>query len=106
MDEKNAPAADTQVVIPAVQKGVQTDAGGAYKIEGIPAGSYVVEIRRVGYAPETRQADLTKGDATLNVTLSASPLTLAPITITAAPEAKSTLDTPASVSVLEGRALD
>jgi len=82
-----AAAADTQVVIPAVQKGVQTDAGGAYKIEGIPAGSYVVEIRRVGYAPETRQADLTKGDATLNVTLSASPLTLAPITITAAPEA-------------------
>jgi outer membrane receptor protein involved in Fe transport len=34
------------------------------------------------------------------------PLVLDPITITAAPEAKSTLNTPASVTVLEGRQLD
>lgn len=105
-DEKNAPAADVQVVIPAVQKGIKTDSSGNYKIEGISAGNYVVEFRRVGYAPETRQADLSKGDVTLNVGLSGSALTLAPITITASPVPKSSLDTPASVSVVEGRAFD
>jgi len=105
-DEKNAPAADVQVVVPALQTGAKTDNAGAYKIDNLPAGSYVVEIRRVGYPPETRQADMSKGDVTLNVGLSGSPLTLAPITITAAPEAKSTLNTPSSVSVVEGRKLD
>ena len=59
-----------------------------YRLENIPTGNYAVEIRRVGYPPETRQADLSKGDVTLNVGLSGSPLTLAPITITAAPAAK------------------
>jgi len=105
-DEKNSPAVDVQVVVPALQRGAKTDNAGAYKIEGLPAGSYAVEFRRVGYAPETRQADLSKGDVALNIGLSGSPLTLAPITITAAPEAKSSLNTPASVSVVEGRELD
>jgi iron complex outermembrane receptor protein len=105
-DENNAPASDVQVVVPAVQQGAKTDSTGSYKIENLPAGSYAVEFRRVGSAPETRQADLTKGDVTLNVGLSGSPLTLAPITITASPEAKSSLNTPASVSVVEGRQLD
>src|SRR5579872_3921949 len=83
-DEKKAPAGDVQVVVPAVQAGAKTDNAGSYKIENLPAGRYAVEIRRVGYVPETRQADLSKGDVTLNVGLSGSPLTLAPITITAA----------------------
>lgn len=105
-NEKNTPAGDVQVVVPAVQKGAKTDSTGSYKIENLPPGSYVVEIRRGGNAPETRQADLSKGDVTLNVGLSGSPLTLAPITITAAPEAKSSLNIPASVSIIQGRELD
>jgi iron complex outermembrane receptor protein len=105
-DEKNAPAADVQVVVPAVQKGTRTDSTGAYKIEALTPGSYAVEFRRVGNAPVTRQADLSKGDATVNVALGGTPLMLAPITITAAPEAKSALETPASVSVVEGRQLE
>ena len=105
-DESNNPATHTQVVVPALQRGAQTDASGNYRLENIPPGNYTVEFRRLGYAPVTRQADLTRGDATLDVALSGTPLTLAPITITAAPEAKSTLNTPASVSVIEGRQLD
>jgi len=105
-DEKNAPAGDVQVILPALQKGTKTDSTGAYKLEGLPPGTYVAEFRRIGYAPETRTVDVSKGDVSLPVAFSGSPLTLAPITITAAPQAKSTLDTPASVSVVEGRKMD
>ena len=41
-----------------------------------------------------------------DVAVSSSPLTLAPITITASPKPKSAWNTPASVSVVEGRELD
>ena len=105
-DEKNAPASDIQVIVSALQRGTKTDSTGAYKLENIPSGVYAVEYRNVNYAPVTRQVDLSKGDVSVNVALTGTPLTLAPITITAAPEAKSTLNTPASVSVLEGRQLD
>src|SRR5258708_4129542 len=105
-DENHAPALNVQVAIPDLGRGAQTDTSGAYKIEGLPAGIYTVQFRRASYSPVTRRADVSKGDAVLSVQLSGSPLSLAPITITAAPEAKSTLDTPASVSVVEGRQLD
>src|SRR5258708_40257016 len=93
-DEKNAPASDVQVVVPALQRGTKTDNTGAYKLENIPSGVYAVEYRRVDYAPVARQVDLSKGDVSLNVTLSGSPLTLAPITISATSEARAALTTP------------
>jgi len=105
-DEKNSPVSDVQVIVQALQRGTKTDSSGAYKLENIPSGVYAVEYRSVGYAPVTRQVNLSKGDATVPVALTGTPLTLAPITITAAPEAKSSLNTPASVSVVEGRQMD
>src|SRR5260221_4592459 len=49
---------------------------------------------------------LVRADSSQDVATSSSPLTLAPITITASPTPKSAWNTPASVTVTEGRQLD
>ena len=105
-DTSNLPVANAQVIIPSIQKGTQTDSSGSFKLENVPSGSYVVEFQSQGSPTATKQIDTSKGDVALEVVLEATSLTLAPITITASPTAKSSLNTPASVSVVEGRQLD
>ncbi len=105
-DPSGKPLADVQVAIPALQQGAKTDESGAYKIENVPNGRYAVEYRPVDYPKATRQADLTQGDAAVDVAVTGSPTALVPITISAAPTPQSTLTTPASVSVVEGRELE
>ncbi len=95
-----------QVVIPGIQKGVQTDASGVYRIDNISPGNYALEFRRIGFADEIRQITVKEEDLTVNAELGSSPIAMTPITITASAAAKSTLNTPASVSVVEGRQMD
>jgi len=104
--QDNAPLKNAQILVPALQKATTSDSSGQFKLDNLPTGVYTVQVRLLGYTDETRQADLSKGNAELQVTLLSGNLTLAPITITAAPEAASTLNTPASVTVVEGRQLD
>ena len=105
-DPANKPLANVRVVIPALQRGAQTDASGAFKIENLPAGRYAVEFRSLDYAKVVKETDVRTADQTLDVTLSGAPAALVPITISAKPQPSSTLTTPASVSVVEGRELD
>ncbi len=105
-DDAHAPLEKVRVYIPSLQKGAITGPDGTYKIKNLPSGIYSIEVTRLGFGTEVRQADVTKGDLTLDVTLTGTPLTLAPITITAAPIAMSALNTPASISVVEGRQMD
>ncbi len=104
-DPSGKPLANVQVVIPALQKGAKTDDSGNYKIADVPPGNYAVQFKPLDYAMATKNADLSKGDETLDVAVSGSPFALTPITISAAPKPASVLTTPASVSVIQGQAL-
>jgi len=107
-DSNQAPLEKVQVVIPSLQKAAETGADGTFKLEGLRPGAYVVQFSRLGYDAQTRTVTLSGPEvsSSLDITLSVSPLAAAPITITAAPEARDTLTTPASVSVVQGRELD
>ncbi len=102
---KNA-IGNVQVVVPAIHRGAQTDASGQYKIENVSPGNYAMEFRRIGFNNEIRQISIGEENLTVDAELGSSPIAMTPITITAAPAAKSALNTPASVSVLEGRQMD
>jgi len=47
-----SPLEGVQVTVDGSRVGAQTGADGTYTIVGVPAGSQVVRIRRVGYAPQ------------------------------------------------------
>ena len=90
-----------------MQKGAVTDISGIFKFDDVRAGRYTVEFRRLGYATQAREFEISDNNPTaVSVELKTRPLAANPITITASSEARDVLTTPASVTVVEGRALD
>jgi iron complex outermembrane receptor protein len=105
-DDAGKPLPGVRVTVPALKKGVLTDAGGKYSLD-VPAGGYAVEFEKDQYGGTTRQIQVLDAGAAADVALkSAAPIELAPITITAAPRPTTTFNSASSVSVVEGREMD
>ncbi len=51
------------------QQATQTDETGAYRFVGARPGSYVLQVRRLGYAPWRGAVDVTSGRASVNISL-------------------------------------
>jgi|GEM_PF-844468 len=105
-DENGKPLEGAQVLIPALKKGAVTDKDGKYSIDGVPAGGYAVEFRKADYGATSKQVQVVDAGTTTNVTLRSNAIELAPITISAAPKPTTAFNSPSSVSVVEGRAMD
>ncbi|MFI5346359.1 MAG: TonB-dependent receptor [Elusimicrobiota bacterium] len=105
-DDAGKPLAGVRVAIPALNKGALTDKDGQFVLNDVPNGDYAVEFRKTDYATLSKQAKVTEAGAPLAVTLHESVIDVAPITITAKPQAASTLTTPTSVDVVAGRRLE
>ena len=56
-----APVQDAQVVVVGTQRGAATDAQGRFTITGVPAGTYELRVRRVGYAPTAQRVTISSG---------------------------------------------
>jgi TonB-dependent starch-binding outer membrane protein SusC len=60
------PVSDVRVQIVGTQRGALTRANGAYRIAGVPNGTYTVRASRIGYAAATASATVSgNGEATL-----------------------------------------
>ncbi len=59
--DTDSPLADAQVVLPDINRGDSTDPDGFYRIERIPAGPYLVEVRLLGYRTEFAEVLVTDG---------------------------------------------
>ncbi len=105
-DADGRPLAGVNVIVPALQRGAATDTAGVFTIEKLPAGVFVVEFSMIGFQRETRQVDTRRGDVYLRISMHISPLDFPSIVLTAKPQPTDILNTPQSVTVLEGRQLD
>ena len=84
--------AQTQQALPSARVSVlltglvvQTDASGRFRVRGLPAGEWEIEVAAIGYRPARRRVTLADGRVEqLVVPLEANPVTLAPIAVTAA----------------------
>lgn len=89
------PLADAQVSARAVDnnatRGTVTNAAGFYYIGGLRPGRYEVTVRRVGFAPQTRQVQATIGTTVdLNVALTEQAVQLGTVTVQAGVDAQTT----------------
>ncbi len=76
----NQGIAGAQVFISALNIGAVSRSNGSFRIDGIPAGSHVVEVQLIGYAIERRDVTITSGDVTqLDVLLGAEAIALSGI---------------------------
>jgi iron complex outermembrane recepter protein len=60
--------AEVQVTGARIQRS-RTDASGHFEFVKLPAGSYTLRVRLIGFAPLERVVNLTTGDATVRLTL-------------------------------------
>jgi TonB-dependent receptor len=61
-DSANAPLAAASVHVAGSREGAMTNERGAYVVEMLSAGAYVVVVRRVGFAPDSFVAQLRAGE--------------------------------------------
>ena len=69
--DKGAPLPGASVYIPDLKVGAVTDKDGNYTLNSLPSGTYLVEVRYVGYGTINRTVDFSK-TTELNVQLSVS----------------------------------
>ena len=79
--------------------GTVTDASGAFRLGALRAGSYALRFARIGYRPVSLQ-DVAAGSAGVAVAMAAIPVPIAPVVVSVERAEQSTLDAPASISVV------
>jgi len=68
--ERGQPLVNARVVVAGTERSAYTDSGGTFHLSDIAAGTQTVEVRALGYVPETRELTLrANADPTLDVTL-------------------------------------
>ena len=71
-----------RVFISVLSIGRLSDSDGSFRIDGIPAGTHIVEIRLIGYATERREVNIADGQVTqLDVSISAEAIALSGIVV-------------------------
>lgn len=82
----NVPVAVAIVAIPALNRSTITDELGYFRLEGVPAGFYPIQVHRVGY--ETLAAEVPlNGHEVLGLYLTPGPVSLEGIEVTVTSEA-------------------
>ena len=98
-----APVAAAQVQVAGLGLGTVSGDDGAYRIVNVPAGTYTLIVRRIGYL-ERRQANVTvtaNGVATANVTLEEATNVLGSVAVTGTRnQPEKVLDAPAQIAVV------
>jgi outer membrane receptor protein involved in Fe transport len=94
-DASGAPVAESSISLAtasgAIMGSARTDARGAFRLEGVPAGSYVLRVQAAGFAPQRAALHVEGASAEVQVVL--LPETFRDeVTVTAAPGRAETLD--------------
>lgn len=87
------------VSIPEIKTGGVTDANGAFIINNLPAGNFLVEISYIGYSTTTKRLDV-KGATTMNFSLSTSAIEQNEVIVTGVSTATEIKRTPTPISVI------
>ncbi len=106
--ENQSPLPGANIVLHGTVLGATSDASGRFVLRSIPAGRYTLSVSIVGYRRRTVPVQLTAGE---NVSLPAillepAAVETAPVTVTASRREQSLEEAPASVSIVDERALE
>jgi len=82
-DRSGQPLGSVQVTMPGVGRSLLTDARGRFVIRGLPAGTYPIQVQRIGYRSETQQVTIpAMGTVEANFQLSVSAVSLDEVVVT------------------------
>jgi iron complex outermembrane receptor protein len=106
-DSLGTPIANVQVIVTALNRVTTTNAGGAFTLRGLPAGSYHLSAILIGYAPGHADVVVPTGGDSVRVTIVMHPsaLQLSGVQITATPVGTDPRNVTQSATELSGQAL-
>lgn len=107
-DERGEPLRHVEIVIPTAGRRGWTDARGRFEFRGLSAGRHRVEGSIVGYAPVSRVVEIPEagGEVRVALALTATPLSLSGIQVTATPSERNPRAVSHATSQLSGKALE
>ena len=101
VDEQGTGIAGAQIYIDRPALGTQTRGNGDYTLTRVPAGSYTLHARLLGYRPDTASVTVTANrTATQNFTLRRDPLQLQTMVVTGTQSPRMNLDASVAVTTL------
>ncbi len=101
VDDQGTPLGGAQVAIPGTGLGTQTRSNGEYVLPRVPAGSYSLQGRLLGYRPESAPVEVGAGQRTIqNFTLRRDPLQLQTMIVTGTQSPRMNLDASVAVTTL------
>jgi len=103
--QESLPGANVTVV--GTNYGTSTDADGNYRITGLEAGEYDVQVSFVGYRSQTRSVTIRAGETTtLNVTLETSQVVAEEVVVTGSKRQEKVLEAPVQVEALSAEDIE
>ncbi len=107
VDENNLPLIGATVLLKINNKGTITDLDGRYLIQGIPAGSYQIEISYTGFTTQEIDIVLNKTETkTLDVTLREDALQLDAVVITGTFDKRTMLESSVAITSLDSKVIE
>ena len=106
-DASKQPVAGAQVIVSAAALSAESGADGRYTVTGVPAGTYVVQVYRLGFKAATfTGVTVAAGQvATLAVTLEAAAVQLGGVVVSASRRVEKVTDAPAAVTTIDATAI-
>ncbi len=107
MSEKSESLPGAAVIIKGTTLGTATDVNGAFKLENVPAGKVVVEVRFQGYKTFDKEVSLTQQQTlTLNITLEEQIYEMNEVMVTTQKREQTSIEVPVAISAMTSKALD
>ena len=107
-DQQGAPIANVQVTVVGTAFGALTSDKGYYFINNVPAGTYTVRARFIGYTPAEVPSVRVQGGQTIttNIKLTPSAVAIGPVTVEAAAQPLVPRDQVTSKTIVSGQQFD
>ena len=89
-------------LLPGGKTGAATDEDGRFRLEGLPAGEYQLDVTHIGYRPLMREGvGIVAGEQELTLTLETGIIFLDQNVVSASRRQEKVLEAPASVAIVE-----
>lgn len=91
------PLTGVTIYLPNLKKGTATDTLGQFRVVDIPAGTYRLEIRLLGYKTQTRPVRLPAGETTIDILLESEAAQLQEVVVTGLTTGSTVKDSPVPI---------
>lgn len=104
LNTENEPLVSANIILPNLERGATTNNQGEFIITQIPAGTYQVAVKFIGYKSETQHVKVNAGETSrIQFKLRQSVIESEPVVITGSPIAIDPLNSPQDITSISGR---